>query len=164
MSKNSRDRQCKYCTKPRCGAYDKRTGRNKGYYTTCGSAACLKQQYKDDEVNAAKRTRVTRVCEFCAAKYQATAHRQRWCFTCVPDKTWRGIAQRYGLSKPAWDAFLAKQNGTCALCPNEASVVDHDHATMAVRGLLCYRCNLLVSAFDAPEEWIQKAMTYVRGV
>lgn len=51
----------------------------------------------------------------------------------------------YGLTPEAWAGMLAGQDGKCAICSahieDTALVVDHDHATGAVRGLLCRQCN-----------------------
>jgi len=67
-------------------------------------------------------------------------------------KNWRdaGIVNPDGtpFGHADYDARLAEQGGTCALCPREdadargsALHADHDHATGVVRGLLCRRCN-----------------------
>ena len=38
--------------------------------------------------------------------------------------------------------MLAEQGGLCAICKSApAAHVDHDHATGAVRALLCFNCN-----------------------
>lgn len=52
-------------------------------------------------------------------------------------------ASRYGLGAKALRVMLREANGRCALCKRESKklVVDHDHASGAVRGLLCSACN-----------------------
>ena len=63
---------------------------------------------------------------------------------------------RYGLTKEQYAAMLEKQGGVCAICFSECAYgkklsVDHDHATGAVRGLLCVQCNLVIgNAADVP--------------
>lgn len=51
----------------------------------------------------------------------------------------------YGLDEAAFNEMLWSQGGVCKICmqPNgdKRLVVDHDHATGAVRGLLCSLCN-----------------------
>ncbi|HEU4752240.1 MAG TPA: endonuclease domain-containing protein, partial [Armatimonadota bacterium] len=43
----------------------------------------------------------------------------------------------------AWRAFAKAHDGRCALCrfPSAERVIDHDHTTGLVRGLLCRSCN-----------------------
>ncbi|WP_326581657.1 endonuclease VII domain-containing protein (plasmid) [Actinacidiphila glaucinigra] len=40
-----------------------------------------------------------------------------------------------------WWRLFAEQDGHCATCPGPAEVVDHNHHSGLVRGLLCYDCN-----------------------
>lgn len=42
-----------------------------------------------------------------------------------------------------WDLLWHHQEGTCAACIDPPKVIDHDHSTGLVRGLLCYSCNTL---------------------
>ncbi|MGW6395385.1 endonuclease domain-containing protein [Streptomyces sp. NPDC055103] len=41
-----------------------------------------------------------------------------------------------------WWRLWGVQDGRCAICPGPPQVIDHDHATGVLRGLLCYDCNL----------------------
>lgn len=65
------------------------------------------------------------------------------------------VAKTYGITAVEYDALLAAQGGRCAICrarpKTKRLAVDHNHATGAVRGLLCSRCNhdLLGSAWDS---------------
>ena len=63
----------------------------------------------------------------------------------VEQLKWRDIRLKkaYGIGVLEYDEMYALQKGCCAIC-NEASAllfVDHDHATGAVRQLLCGKCN-----------------------
>jgi hypothetical protein len=60
---------------------------------------------------------------------------------------------KYGLTPEGHEALRASQGGVCAACGNAAKlVVDHNHETGAVRGLLCQSCNSALGfAKDCPE-------------
>jgi hypothetical protein len=64
------------------------------------------------------------------------------------------IKCRYGISADDYDRLFDEQDGKCAICSREPVawqgkwkgrlprlVVDHDHDTGRVRGLLCGSCN-----------------------
>lgn len=57
----------------------------------------------------------------------------------------RRALKRYGITEDAYLALLEAQGGVCAICggvdPSRRLNIDHDHATGAVRGLLCNGCN-----------------------
>lgn len=58
------------------------------------------------------------------------------------------LKRRYGMSAEEADVMLVEQDRLCAICRAAPSVhVDHDHATGAVRALLCVNCNGRVGQF-----------------
>lgn len=76
------------------------------------------------------------------------------------------LKSKYGLTLEQFDRMLALQGNVCAICGGEPHqkvrnvkrdgvkpqyVVDHDHATGKVRGLLCHSCNSTLGyAKDSP--------------
>lgn len=158
-------RTCKWCSEPRRKFFDKVSGRFKGYAATCGKDDCLKAAYKDATVCTLKaRLKVANsyVCRICEQQFKQTHPSNRsYCKVCVPDRTWRARAQRYGIGKPQWDQLVQNQNGTCALCNNLPDAVDHCHKTRTVRGLLCFHCNAATGyVYDRSADWIEKALIY----
>ncbi len=102
------------------------------------------------------------VCELCDTRHKSIAN-QRWCRECVPrEGPWYHRATHYGIGKKQWANMLSNQNGTCALCDKPPDVVDHNHETGAVRGLLCLSCNAKMSGNDNAL-WIAKVLDYSLG-
>lgn len=68
----------------------------------------------------------------------------------------REYERKYGISLKIYNLLLDEQNGVCYICskrPKEDSrikflVVDHDHDTNLIRGLLCIGCNFMMGHID----------------
>lgn len=60
--------------------------------------------------------------------------------------------------------MLDAQQGLCAICGDEFEgepMVDHDHKTRKVRGLLCHHCNIGLGMFrDSPRN-LRRASEYL---
>jgi hypothetical protein len=86
-------------------------------------------------------------------------------------QNFRGALYKYGLSPAAYEAMLISQNGVCAICRQHETAklrgatrrmsVDHDHATGAVRGLLCTNCNQALGKFKDNTATMRAAADYV---
>lgn len=77
----------------------------------------------------------------------------------------------YGLLPKDFDRMWFGQQGRCSLCDNELTFgkrgksclhVDHDHATGKVRGLLCRSCNNSLGFIERGEDWLQRALAYLK--
>jgi len=82
----------------------------------------------------------------------ATAEdRQRW-----------NLKTRYGLTADQYRALMEKQRGVCALCGGQMlrPVVDHDHQTGRVRGILCHHCNIKLPVIE-DMGWVMLAWAYL---
>jgi hypothetical protein len=72
------------------------------------------------------------------------------------------LKRRYGISAQDADVMLAAQRGLCAVCKKApAEHVDHDHATGAVRALLCFNCNGGLGQFKDDPGLLHAAAYYV---
>lgn len=74
-------------------------------------------------------------------------------------------AQLLDAARPQYEAMLAAQGGRCPLClrtpsPDRKFDIDHDHATLRVRGLLDHRCNRSLHSWMTPE-WLRAAADYL---
>ncbi len=72
------------------------------------------------------------------------------------------LTRRYGITAAEADAMLEAQGGLCAICrAAPAGHVDHDHATGAVRQLLCFNCNGGLGQFKDDPAVLRAAADYV---
>lgn len=75
----------------------------------------------------------------------------------------RGLKHRYGIDQFQYNNMLIIQSGLCAICKkvqtDKPFVVDHDHETGKVRGLIHSGCNVAISILDNPE-LLQQAIDY----
>ena len=78
---------------------------------------------------------------------------------------------KYGIGAAEVDAMLVAQKGLCLICKKDIvgrtkarakACVDHCHATKKVRGLLCFRCNSSLGAFNDDPELVDRAAAYLR--
>ena len=73
------------------------------------------------------------------------------------------LTRRYGITAAEADYLLDRQQGLCAICNAAPAVhVDHDHATGAVRALLCFNCNGGLGQFKDNPEVLHAAAYYVQ--
>jgi hypothetical protein len=82
----------------------------------------------------------------------------------------------YGITPEEYDAMYERQDGRCGICGDRKYswqpglgvkgrspflVVDHDHETGRVRGLLCTRCNIGIGQFREDPAIMRTAIQYV---
>lgn len=96
-----------------------------------------------------------------ARKYAREYHKKN------PHRQRIRILAQYGLTEEGYDELLKNQNGACAICGkgrNEMKshlVVDHDHKTGKVRGLLCVQCNTSLGNLKDQTDLLKKAAEYL---
>jgi hypothetical protein len=80
---------------------------------------------------------------------------------------WSHRARKYGVSREAFEAMFADQDGRCAICGEPGDYrglcVDHDHRTGQVRGLLCNKCNWGLGHFNDDSDLLMNAITYLES-
>lgn len=82
--------------------------------------------------------------------------------------------RNYGISLETYLDIAEKQNFVCAICGKEnfamrnthsgGLLVDHDHNTGEVRGLLCHNCNRALGLLKDNPEYLRKAINYLESV
>lgn len=78
----------------------------------------------------------------------------------------RARLRKYGLEPADYARMRDRQHNKCAICERHAShgkelVVDHDHATGAVRSLLCSRCNTALGMMTDNAAHLRRAADYL---
>jgi uncharacterized protein with PIN domain len=82
----------------------------------------------------------------------------------------RYLKRNYGITYTDYMVMHKEQNGKCSICnqegfamnPNQVKlVVDHDHETGEVRGLLCHNCNRALGLFKDNVSFLQTAIKYL---
>lgn len=79
------------------------------------------------------------------------------------------LQYKYGITLQNYNALFAKQNGLCLGCYKHQSqikrsfVVDHNHSTKAVRGLLCNPCNLILGIANENPQTLERLGKYLQG-
>ncbi len=75
----------------------------------------------------------------------------------------QSIAKNYGTTEKWIDWLWWLQSGICAICERRVKlVIDHDHASGLVRGLLCAKCNIRLGKMrDKPSEHLPAFVKYL---
>jgi hypothetical protein len=76
---------------------------------------------------------------------------------------WDGLKRKYGITREEYEARYNNNEGCCEICNDwcEILVVDHNHTTNEVRGLLCHTCNSGIGMFKESLEVINRAKKYM---
>lgn len=74
--------------------------------------------------------------------------------------------QFFGATPESLAALASAQGNACAICKvpfDNTQVVDHNHITGLVRGLLCNACNLGLGQFRDSSQLLVSAREYLEG-
>jgi Recombination endonuclease VII len=78
------------------------------------------------------------------------------------------IKRAYGMTVVDFESLMDSQNQQCAICghsdqskPKMFPLIDHDHNTSMVRGILCNDCNLGLARFKDNSGLLRKAIEYL---
>lgn len=76
----------------------------------------------------------------------------------------RWLRHAYGITVEDFDRMIVKQCGLCDICGDQLvdPHVDHCHASMEVRGLLCKSCNLLLGYARDRIDILENAVMYLQ--
>ena len=74
-----------------------------------------------------------------------------------------GLKKRYGITTQDYNNMLARQRGKCGICARYRKlVVDHNHRTGKLRGLLCSNCNTGFGLLEESPRILKRAIQYYK--
>lgn len=72
------------------------------------------------------------------------------------------LRNTYGITQNEFDRRVSLQGGLCIVCQKKRTlVVDHDHTSGKMRGLLCDLCNKGLGQFGEDVERMNRAIVYL---
>lgn len=114
-----------------------------------------------------------KACRKCGTIFSPKAPSHLYCSQDCANYAWSDnyLKNTYGVSKEHYDGIHREQKGKCAICGGEGFlmtkhhwsklVMDHDHKTGLVRGLLCHNCNRGLGLFKDNKEVLATAIQYL---
>lgn len=110
------------------------------------------------------RVQSDKFCSFCKKMFCPTSPRQKYCTCCCTKAISSRRIKNYGIGECEVNNMYLLQNFACAICnvkyEEELLVVDHNHRTGKVRGLLCRKCNLNLHVIEN-ELYVKNAIAYL---
>lgn len=71
---------------------------------------------------------------------------------------------KYNLTEEQYGVMVLQQSNKCLICGDEVDlVVDHDHSTGKIRGLLCHTCNIGLGMFKDNIENLERSIEYLKN-
>lgn len=129
--------------------------------STCGKIKPYEEFYRDKHsING-----VSYSCKTCMREYDAKYRTTEKYRIKVRRQKWRD--QGIKITYDEYKIMLAAQDGKCAICERTVNqfgkgmCVDHDHATGAVRGILCTDCNMGIGNLKDDVRLVRKALKYL---
>lgn len=88
------------------------------------------------------------------------------CLPCLRINAQSQRLKKYGISQSDYEALLNHQGGVCAICNrtmqgSRDEVVDHDHKTGQVRGIIHGNCNIALGMLNDDPELLINAAKYL---
>jgi len=128
-------------------------------------------QCKKCETDATKRRRVENPEKY--RKIEKNTYEKGWTNQRLMARK-KDAFSKYGLTFEDFLGLLKSQDGKCSVCgssiyviPSErgkqdGAVIDHDHSTGKIRGLLCNRCNRGIGFLGDGIEGLENALKYLK--
>lgn len=114
-------------------------------------------------------------CRLCGIGFVPNAPSHLYCSQSCADKALSSayLERTYNITLNDYNQMLEKQDHRCSICDGEGFlmdrarhkvklVVDHDHTTGQVRGLLCHNCNRALGLLQENPEIVSSALDYLK--
>ena len=78
------------------------------------------------------------------------------------------LKKTYGIDVNEYEKLFKKQNGKCAICEGKPGgrwntfMIDHNHSTGFIRGLLCLKCNRAIGLIKDDIQIAKKIIKYLK--
>lgn len=124
--------------------------------TKCGLEKKFDQFYKDH-----------RLSQGCSSHCKHCINKHRKAYYDPTKNRANKLMASFGITLDEYDALLEAQNGCCKICGTATPghkgrfVVDHNHGTNEIRGLLCSGCNVGLGHFKDNPDNLQSASIYL---
>jgi len=111
-------------------------------------------------------------CECCHRKFVPKRTDQKFCKSECADRA-NKLKRRYNTTPAEIYKLYRHQNGRCAICDVKGDIqelgyktkapfmIDHDHDTLKIRGLLCHGCNTGLGLFRENRLFLREAIKYL---
>ena len=129
----------------------------------CGEVKNLLESFYRQRKDPALKSSYSYECKECTVKRVVENHKKD------PSKASRNeLRRKYGLTFAEFDKMLTEQNESCAICKSPVAggkhnrfMVDHDHKTGRVRGLLCKSCNIALGEVNDDLTTLKNMINYL---
>lgn len=143
----------------------------------CCACKCDKPQDEFDKCLSRRPFGLASRCRACERNRKAElAKKIYWSMTAEErysyNRKWN-IKTKFGITLEQYDAMLDSQGGVCAICKLPETVrhhstktvqplvVDHNHDTGTIRGLLCTKCNKAIGLLMHNTMYLSNAIDYL---
>jgi len=72
---------------------------------------------------------------------------------------------KYGITQEEFDKMVKDINNICQICGLDMKrpCLDHDHATLQIRGILCSKCNMAIGLLGDDYKIVESAANYLKN-
>lgn len=116
-------------------------------------------------------------CPDCSAKRVAEMYKRNRASRLASQKRWasknpewvkensrrQSLRRKYGITLEEFYNKVESQGGCCLICGvyGKKLMVDHDHKTGRIRGIICHNCNMVIGHGKESVEILQKVIKYL---